>query len=280
MGTTLDRSKSQQMAQRSVCCRNCGLNGHLYRDCPHPITSFGVMCYRVHPVTGELQYIMVQRKDSLSFMEFIRGKWDLVDTPYICQLLAGMTDQERQMLATASFNALWSHVWSHAYIPRHGNEYENARIKFERLRDGDGGASLEQMLQQSPNAHTEPEWGFPKGRRKLREDDVCCAIREFCEETGMCPADIQIVDSAMPYDEVFFGTNRVLYRHTYFVARYTGPYAEHLAVDPTNVGQMREIRALGWFDADGVLARIRSHNHERKQLFVQAHEHVRSMAKI
>jgi len=56
------------------CCRNCGLNGHIYKNCPHPIISFGIICYKIDG--NEIKYLMIQRKDSLSFMEFVRGKYD------------------------------------------------------------------------------------------------------------------------------------------------------------------------------------------------------------
>ena len=34
---------------RPHSCRNCGQIGHVHKDCPHPITSFGVICYRITP---------------------------------------------------------------------------------------------------------------------------------------------------------------------------------------------------------------------------------------
>lgn len=257
------------------------MKGHLYRDCPHPITSFGIICYRVHPVTREPEYLMIQRKDSLSFMEFIRGKFDLHDIDYIRQLLMAMTEEERQMLVTEPFETLWNHVWYQPFMPRHTNEFDGAKSKFDSLFTGFQHAGelvkLDTLLLVSPSPFTEPEWGFPKGRRKLREEDVSCAVREFCEETGFSDGDIHLVQNTSPFEEIFFGTNRVLYRHTYFLAEFRGPFVERLEVDPTNVGQAREVRALRWFRFEDVLDHIRTHNQERKQLFVQAHDCIRAL---
>lgn len=271
-----DRRKSQPTS-KGICCRNCGQVGHLYRDCPHPITSFGVICFRMG-ANGQPEYLMIQRKDSLSFMEFIRGKYEVANIPYICQLLSGMTHQEREMLLNTSFEQLWNHVWYQPYIPRHSNEFDHANSKFDTLLQGfhlEGKlVTLADLVRTSPSPYQEPEWGFPKGRRRLREEDVACAVREFCEETCFSKNDIHLLSHVSPFEEIFFGTNRVLYRHTYFLACYVGNPAPTMEVDPANVGQAREVRALQWFGYEDVLNHIRNHNQERKKLFSQAHARV------
>ena len=45
-------------------CNNCGVYGHLFYNCKRPITSFGVVCFRINTY-GHIEYLMVQRKDSL-----------------------------------------------------------------------------------------------------------------------------------------------------------------------------------------------------------------------
>ena len=265
-------------------CRNCGLIGHLYKDCPHPIMSFGIICYRVNRDTGATEYLMIQRKDSLSFMEFIRGKYDVNDVTYVSQLLSHMTQGERALLMSSSFNDLWNHVWYQAFIPRQTQEYYEARSKFDTLFKGftvrgQGGAvapptfvSLEKLIRASTTTYTEPEWGFPKGRRRLREDDVDCGIREFCEETCYRKDDVRLRKDIQPFEEIFYGTNQVLYRHVYYVAQLVGVGNEKsMIVDPNNINQAREVRQVAWFPADGVMHRIRNHNRERKALFRSAH---------
>jgi hypothetical protein len=42
---------------------------------------------------GEINFLMIQRKDSLSFMEFIRGKYNTNDIVYIKNLIHSMTQR-------------------------------------------------------------------------------------------------------------------------------------------------------------------------------------------
>ena len=62
----MDRSKHY--------CNNCGNIGHLYRDCRHPILSYGIILYD-DSIKEDVKIIMIERKDSISYIEFLRGKY-------------------------------------------------------------------------------------------------------------------------------------------------------------------------------------------------------------
>ena len=66
---------SEHLATRTVYCNNCGNYGHNYQNCKYPITSNGLIVFRCND--GEIQYLMIKRKDSLGFVEFMRGKYPL-----------------------------------------------------------------------------------------------------------------------------------------------------------------------------------------------------------
>ena len=81
-------------------CNNCGNYGHVYKTCRHPILSYGILLYYYDQ--GKIpKIIMVERKDSLSYIEFLRGKYKSVyNYDYIKLLLSRMTIKERECLKT------------------------------------------------------------------------------------------------------------------------------------------------------------------------------------
>jgi 8-oxo-dGTP pyrophosphatase MutT (NUDIX family) len=245
--------------------------------------SFGLICYRKTP-SQKIEYLMIQRKDSLSFMEFIRGKYSLSNVEYIKKLLSYMTHTERKVLETATFQELWNIIWYQPHANKHSQEYTESKIKFDSLKHGfllksaagAGGAKgtlvlLKNLLQQTQTIYTEPEWGFPKGRRKLKEEDIDCAVREFCEESGFERGDLEIHKAMKPLEEFFYGTNNILYRHVYYLARIIKNEDKVIVINPSNPHQAREVRKAQWLSYNDVMERIRPYNNERRNLFKESH---------
>jgi 8-oxo-dGTP pyrophosphatase MutT (NUDIX family) len=263
-----DDEKKQYI--RPQTCRNCGINGHLYKDCIHPIMSFGIICYRLNE-NGQLTYLMIQRKDSLSFMEFIRGKYNTSDVVYLKQLISAMTSGERNLLLRKQFDEIWNYAWyqNNASNIKHTSEYMESKYKFDYLNNNN---ILQNIISNIVSfIEQEQEWGFPKGRRKLKENDIDCAIREFCEETRLAKDDIEIMNHIVPFEEVFYGTNNVLYKHTYYIAKIKNSN-KIITIDHNCLEQIREVRALQWFDFDDVQNHINVHNIERHQIISKINE--------
>lgn len=251
-------------------CRNCGINGHLYKDCIHPIMSVGIICYKIDE-NNNIRYLMIQRKDSLSFMEFIRGKYNVNDILYIGQLVSAMTLNEKNLLIKKQFDEIWNYAWYQNSISniKHTAEYIESKYKFEYLITNNILPGIVSNVIHVVDQ--EQEWGFPKGRRKLKESDIDCAVREFCEETRLTANDISILDDILPFEEIFFGTNNVLYKHTYYIAKVKDKDIP-IAVDQNCIEQMREVRALNWFCYDEVLQHIKLYNIERHQIIQKTHK--------
>ena len=268
-------------------CRNCGFYGHLYKRCKKPIMSFGIICYRIID-NNKIEYLMVQRRDSLAFMEFIRGKYELYNYEYIKHLMSFMTENERFLLISKDFNELWNKVWYQEYNKpiKHTKEYLESRNKYMLLKDGiidinENGImsviNISYLLEKINTKYNEPEWGFPKGRRRLMERDIDCSIREFCEETGFNQNDIEVDYCKVPYEEIFYGTNNIKYRHVYFIAKLVNNINKNITIDKTNINQAREISKARWFSNKEVINHIREHNIERKLLFETVDNDIRNM---
>ena len=85
-------------------CNNCGKRGHISRYCNEPITSYGVLLIKD---TDDPKIIMIQRKDSLCYIEIIRGKYDIYDTKKIRILLDRITNEELNNIKNENFDVLW-----------------------------------------------------------------------------------------------------------------------------------------------------------------------------
>ena len=114
----------------------------------------------------------------------------------------------------------------------------------------------------------DPEWGFPKGRRNLKETNLDCAKREFQEETGISSDSYQILHISS-LEEVFIGTNNVRYKHVYYLA--VANDVLNLQIDPLNESQKAEVSKIGWFNYDQCIHLLRPYNTEKKAVLTDAY---------
>jgi 8-oxo-dGTP pyrophosphatase MutT (NUDIX family) len=220
---------------------------------------------------GTIQFLLIRRKDSLRFVDFVRGKYDITDTDYLKQMLGNMTHSERDFLRTTTFEDLWKRVWGSASIRNYKIDYDMSKSRFETLQTTltEDGKTLLQHLIDTTTSHWEhPEWGFPKGRRNSRESDIECAIREFEEETGLRRDQFKIVQNMEPLCETFYGDNHVHYCHKYYLAQAPSTLSIEMLTDHPHMA--REISAIGWFTLDEALHMIRSENIEKREVLLRA----------
>jgi 8-oxo-dGTP pyrophosphatase MutT (NUDIX family) len=203
----------------------------------------------------QIEMLMVRRRDSMSYTEFIRGKYDASNTAYLKKLLENMTTQERERLTTLPFDTLWDRLWGHQ--DRHGNDYHIAKQRFEAL-------NVKSLVQSTNTVYHEPEWGFPKGRRMRCETDVACAEREFFEETNI-EKECYVLVQDVVFKESFTGTNGVAYEHKYMLAFQKTPIDIHRKFTPL---QHREISAIGWRSIAECSQITRPHYTGRNQMLI------------
>jgi len=243
-------------------CNNCGKIGHGYNQCSKPITSAGIIAFNKYNDT--IKYLLICRKDSLGYVEFIRGKYPLYNKDYIQNIINEMTIQEKANLLTKDFDELWKNLWGDYFGVQYRTEEKTSRDKFNQIKEGihlfdDSFFNLELLIQNSNTSWTEPEWGFPKGRRNYQENDITCALREFIEETGYQKNNIILVKNIIPFDEIFTGSNYKTYKHKYFIG-YIGQAYNHKGFQKSEVSKMK------WMNLEECINAIRPYNLERIEL--------------
>ncbi len=253
-------------------CANCGKHGHLYKNCLFPIISLGVVLYRKKG--NKLEYLMVQRKDTLGYVEFMRGKYNEENVEYLEKLFSIMTKKERKKIVDNDFDELWNELWMDKTKKQYFNEYENSKKKFYNLKVGyfsknNRFIDLDELNTTIPIIYYTPEWGFPKGRRNLHESDLDCALREFEEETGIKKDSITLYNSETYYSETFHGTNNIKYKHNYYIASLKENEKVSFKIDVNNMHQVTEISKIEWFDYETALNVMRPYNLEKKDLLSQ-----------
>ena len=252
---------------KNIYCGNCGKKGHTYKNCNDAIISLGIISYRINS-NNNIEYLLIKRKDTIGFVEFMRGKYSIKDIDYIKNLFSEMTENEVFNIRNYTFDMLWNNLWLDQKNKQYKNEYLKSRDKFLEIKKNN---VLENIINKVKYFWEEPEWGFPKGRRNLRESDINCGKREFCEETGINIKDINILTNIKPVEEKFTGSNNIEYKHVYFIASINKNV--NLKIDKNNFIQKSEVSGIGWFDLNTSLKLIR-HYHKKKKEVLKIVDHI------
>lgn len=276
-------------------CLNCGKLGHQSKNCDEPIISYGIICftldeninvknknienyfYNKYLDIGEYNYqnleniklipyfydkikiLMIRRKDSLNYIEFIRGKYNLDNKIGINKLLKLMTKKENLKIKNNSFDDLWNELWKDTAKSKiYQKEYNNSKQKFQELKNNNFYNLLDDLSE-----YDEPEWGFPKGRRNVNEKNLDCATREFIEETNIPLNNLHIMERLNCLDEEYKGTNLINYRHIYYLASIDKEI--DLTVDYNNL----EIGDMEWFTIPEAIEKIRPYYTTRIKMIHQ-----------
>ena len=247
----------------SIFCNNCGKNGHLFHQCKNPITSIGVIAFN-NDDKNNIKYLMIQRKDSLGFVDFMRGKYNLYNPNYIQNLIDLMTNKEKNNLLNKTFEDLWYNLWGDYVGHQYKNEAKFSKDKFNILKKGyyiNNTHYCLQMFIKNSNTHWEyPEWGFAKGRRNYQENDLSCALREFQEETGYNYNNLLLIKNILPIEEIYTGSNYKSYKHKYYIG-----YLQMNNIANLNF-QKTEVSKLEWLNLDKCINKIRPYNIEKINL--------------
>lgn len=298
-----DRDKEENKYLRNVYCVNCGEKGHVLKECKGPITSFGIIAFKncksdddttfdtnkvLKDILKELdikekrqydypkiKFLMIQRKDTMGYIDFVRGKYDtrvgyekeMDDKIMVC--LNEMTKIEKENLLTKTFDEIWSDLWVNHSSKTFINEYKIAKEKFNNL-------PLQDLINKSTTTYSWREFGFAKGRRNMKERNIECAEREFYEETGYDKDCYDFIKNYPIITEEFMGTNNIPYRHIYYLVKIKDK-VHPPKIDINNKVQTGEVSNIGWFTIDECLQLIRPYDTAKKQVIENVYNDIVNM---
>jgi ADP-ribose pyrophosphatase YjhB (NUDIX family) len=279
--------------EKNKFCINCGCKGHILKDCKNPITSFGIIAYKISYKNDKLdaspeirdvldklkattldvpviKFLFIQRKDTMGYIDLMRGKYpeNIDEKNRLMKIYINeMTVQEKIKIKGMSFDDQWKVLWnstSKSYI----NEYKNAKRKFDLL-------DLEKLIPNTESDYTFSEISFPKGRKNMREQNINCAQREFYEETGYRYNDYILIKNYKPVEELFIGTNNVEYKHVYYLSKFKSDIYPPI-LDSFNKLQASEVKSINWLSYDEAMVLIRPYDTAKKNVLTQVYNDIKN----
>jgi 8-oxo-dGTP pyrophosphatase MutT (NUDIX family) len=284
------------MSHKKNYCTNCGKFGHINRTCKEPITSLGILCFKldkslnlnhldfnnyvsnkyikiddynfenlsnlnkINLFKDKIYFLLIRRKHSLNYVEFIRGKYDKNNLNKLIECFELMSKKEIENIKNNDFEFLWDDLWKETSKNKmYQKEFKKSKKLFNNLKEEN---ILEKLLEINPLYDT-PEWGIPKGRRNYFEKNIECAIREFNEETTMKENNYVILKNLYSVQENYKGTNNLNYKHIYYLS--ISDSANEVNYDNIESSN-NEIGNIGWFTWDEAIKKIRPYYKSKIEL--------------
>lgn len=258
-----------------LVCNNCFKIGHFYKDCDKPLMSYGLCCYK--KVEDEYYFLMVLRRNTFTYIEFLRGLYDILDYDYLKNLFNKMSNEEKEKIKTENYKNLWNDIWMIEDNTRIKNktEFYKGIIKFNILKNGfyhdDKKYSLDNFINDSNNKYDNAEWYFPKGKKNKGETDKETSLREFIEETNISKEKIRISDKN--FNEIHLGSNGKEYKTIFYLAEYINDDYKKITEDfyngVKNEYQRLEIGNMKWISLTELKNYFRKYEETKKELINQ-----------
>lgn len=255
----------------NIECSNCGKPGHTFKACINPITSYGMICFRIIATENIIQYLLIQRRHSIAYIDFVKGRYSYENINFLNMLFRNMVTRERENLRTKTFEEIWEDIWFlNTDNKSYRSEHNYAKRKFETIKAGFTSAnnlhiSITSLLAANESTVTSLEWGFPKGRRNKGENNLHCAKREFTEETNYSENDVILIENIPPFSERFIGTNNTRYEYIYYVCRCKNE--KPAEIYELNKSQIAEIGNIAWVTFEEAV-KILDHQFPQRQVIL------------
>jgi 8-oxo-dGTP pyrophosphatase MutT (NUDIX family) len=277
---------SNDSKNSSSNCSNCGKIGHILKNCEEPVTSVGIVCFKLdktiyktflqnlsgisyydlsnmilnnihlfNQYNDMIEFMLVKRRHSLNYIEFIRGKYDPYDTDKIENMFSLMSISEVELIKTKEFNYLWNNLWmKNAHKKKYMVEFNQSKDKFNIIKLND--------MSRFTSEYNDTEWEIPKGRKNSNEKNIDCAVREFREETNIKYDDYIVINCVDPIHDNFTGTNGKPYRHIF----YTSLVNPDIDTSDYHNNEIEMIKWCKWSELNGL---IRPYNDNKINILTQ-----------
>jgi len=258
----MEEIKYKNFIKRRMICRNCGKNNHHIKNCYEPKTSFGIILYKF--IDRHLKILLIKRRNTIGFVQFVRGQYNINDKDYILKLINVMTDTEINIIKNSEFIDLWEYLWK---IKSGGGniksyDYSNSSRKYYIIKN-DRVLNLKELISKRKSTYKDQEWGFPKGRKNKQETNIETAVREFTEETGISRDSIKIINKK--FIENYISYDNLEYKNIYFLAKYTGDESIFSVCDD-NREQFTEVSEIKLFKINDAQNIIRDYSIKKKTI--------------
>lgn len=280
------------MNTKKIYCVNCNKVGHNLKECIEPIYSYGIICMKISSdvllspfiienylinkiididnynyvnlsnitkidkYKDKIKFLLIQRKHSFSYVDFIRGKYNENNKKELVILLNLMSGDEIENIINNDFNFLWTELWQKTSRNKiYQKEFELSNKKFDFIKTN---YNLSELID-FKNLYDSPEWGFPKGRKDRNEKNLDCAVREFEEETGLDLNKYLVLNRLNTVEESVTDSQNNVYKLIY----YLGIAYEENELLLNNEFQKYEIGDMKWLSYEEIIPKIRSYYEEK-----------------
>jgi 8-oxo-dGTP pyrophosphatase MutT (NUDIX family) len=289
---TINKHTSDPITSWGIILVNLN-NIELNTDLQHKTINMNMYVNNISPQTYKdlenlgkiingIKFLLIERKNSLGYIDFIRGKYKIDNIDQINYLFQQMNDEEIKRIGKHDFTYLWNNLWNENIDDKEDGDYKDdkddkeekeeskkykkeylyAKNKFETLKSSDNlEINLDFYVKNVKPLYKINEWGFPKGRKNRNETSLECAKREFFEETNIDSSKIKVIEDIEPICENLVGTNGVKYRHIYYIAEIN----TNQIVKPNN----NEIGNIGYFLYNDAIQLLREYHIEKRDILTK-----------
>lgn len=205
--------------------------------------SAGLATCRYNKDKRKWEMILVQRRVSYKFIDFVHFHYNPSDLQELLSLFNGMTLDEKLLIHSLDFAKIWYKIWlDTATKPKF---FLKKKQKFEQTwLVPDNGATLRKLL--SGTINTPLSWEIPKGRPNGKERFLLAAEREFGEETGVGRRFYKLVPDFQRVKK--YRVRNIQYTNIYFAALTKMNF--QLSVRLSLESQTAEVNDVRWMTLD------------------------------